>query len=425
MTLEIEKLRGELHRMAISTAGLRQEQRRRVDQLREVMARRGADWMAVNAGLARAESRADRKYFRAARPLHEHEPLNVPIRPPAPPGRAILIATDGSQIMPSRHAAFLYYLVNVGAIVYFHGENRAPETFSEPRLRYPQLRDDQTDDDATDDDPGFDKSAVTIERDLLEIGTLSNLAWKYHQAAQPRLALLDQRLLYYPFSGGDVAAREAVTQWAAAVSDMRESGALVAGYIDRPGKRSVITLLETLMDETDAAWDMLGKRRPGDDLTDAALYAAILGPGERSPVFADVSQANENFAAEDPLIAACFFYFNPGSPMTSEVSETSEVLPRMEPRTLARVDIPLWVAQDPEAVALVHALIYDQCRLTGYYPYILTRAHELAVVGKLDADSLNDLIDLYMQEAGVMGSITAKQSDKELVGGHRTRFVGP
>lgn len=400
--------------MAVSTAGLRQAQRLRVDQLREVLNRRAADWGAIEAGLAQAEARADVKYFRAARPLHEAEPLDTPIAPPAPPGRAILIATDGSQIMPSRHAAFLYYLVNVGAMVYFHGENRAPDTFSDPRMHYPQLQDDQT-----DDDPGFDKSAVTIERDLLEIGTLSNLAWQYARAAQPRLALLDQRLLYYPFSGGDVAAREAVEKWAKSVSDMRESGALVAGYIDRPGKRSVITLLETLMDETDPAWETLGKRKPGDDLNDASLYATLLGPGERSPVFADVSQANERFAAEDPLIAACFFYFNPGSARGDGSGE------RIEPRTLARVDIPLWVAQDRDAVALVHALVYDQCRLTGYYPYILTRAHELAVVGKQDADTLNDLIDLYMQEAGVIGSITAKQSDKELVGGGRTRFAGP
>jgi hypothetical protein len=413
MTLEIEKLRGELHRMALSTAGLRQAQRERVGRLREVMERRASDWAAVNTGLARAAERADPKYFRAARPLHEAEPLDAPIPAPAPPARAILMATDGSQIMPSRHAAFLYYLVNVGGMVYFHGENRAPDTFSDPRMHYPQLQDDQT-----EDEPGFDKSVVTIERDLLEIGTLTNLAWQYARAAQPRLALLDQRLLYYPFSGGDVAAREAVAQWAAAVSDMRESGALVAGYIDRPGKRSVITLLETLMDKSDADWEALGKRKSGDDLTDATLYAAILGPGERSPVFVDVSPANDTFAAEDPLIAACFFYFNPGSPRM----DGNE---RMEPRTLARVDVPLWVAQDRDAVALVHALVYDQCRLTGYYPYILTRAHELAVVGKQDADTLNDLIDLYMQEAGVIGSITAKQSDKELVGGYRTRHFGP
>ncbi len=410
MTLEIEKLRSELHRMALSTAGLRQVQRQRVDQLREVIVRRGGDWMAINAALARAHARADKKYFRAAQPLHESEPLDTPIPPPAPPPRAILIATDGSQIMPSRHAAFLYYLVNVGAIVYFHGENRAPDTLSEPRMHYPQLQDDQT-----EDEPGFDKSAVTIERDLLEIGTLSNLAWHYARAAQPRLALLDQRLLYYPFSGGDEAARQAVEKWAQTISEMRESGALVAGYIDRPGKRSVITLLETLVDEREVGWEMLGKRLPGDDLTDATLYASLLGPGERSPVFVDISQANERFAAEDPLIAACFFYFNPGSQRVDGQGE------RLEPRTLARVDIPLWVAQDLDAVALVHSLVYDQCRLTGYYPYVLTRAHELAVVGKLDADSLNDLIDLYMQEAGVMGSITAKQSDKDLTSGSRGR----
>jgi hypothetical protein len=140
--------------------------------------------------------------------------------------------------MPSRHAAFLYYLVNVGGIVYFHGESRAPATFSEPRMHYPQLIDGPSSDDQTDDEPGFDKGRVSIERDLLEVTTLTNLAWEHARAAPPRLALLDQRLLYYPFGGGDVPAREAVAQWAAAISDMRESGALVAGYIDRPGGRA-------------------------------------------------------------------------------------------------------------------------------------------------------------------------------------------
>lgn len=414
MTLEIEKLRGELERMAVSAAGMRAAQRLRTDQLREVLDRHAADWATISAGLARAAARADKKYFRAARPLNESEPLNQPIKPPPPPSRAIIIATDGSQIMPDRHAAFLYYLVNVGAIVYFHGESRAPDTHSEPRMRYPQLQDD-----VTDDEPGFDKSQVTIERDLLEIGTLSNLAWQYTDAAHPRLALLDQRLLYYPFGGSDQAAREAVDNWAKAISDMRDSGALVAGYIDRPGKRSVITLLESIIEDRDDDWETLGKRRAGDDLNDTTLYATLLGPGERSPVFMDVSPANDRFAADDPLIAACFFYFNPGS---SQISGDGE---RAESRTIARVDIPLWVAQEPESVALVHGLLYDQCRLTGYYPYILTRAHELAVVGKQDAENLSNMIDLYMQEAGVMGSMTAKQADKELVGGSRTRYAGP
>ena len=414
MTLEIEKLRGELERMALSAAGMRAAQRLRVDQLREVLDTHAADWASISAGLAKAAARADKKYYRAAQPLHEFEPLNQPIKPPPPPARAIIIATDGSQIMPDRHAAFMYYLVNVGAIIYFHGEGRAPLTLSDPRMRYPRLQDD-----VADDEPDFDQSVVTIERDLLEIGTLSNLAWEYTNAPHPRLALLDQRLLYYPFGGSDQAAREAVAQWAKAISDMRDSGALVAGYIDRPGKRSVITLLETILDHSDDGWDTLGKRRPGDDLNDTMLYSALLGPGERSPVFMDISQANERFAAEDPSIAACFFYFNPGS---SQISGDGE---RIESRTLARVDIPLWVAEDPESVALVHGLLYDQCRITGYYPYILTRAHELAVVGKQDAQNLDHMIDLYMQEAGVMGNMTAKSADKLLVGGAKTRYDGP
>src|SRR5512135_2835566 len=48
---------------------------------------------------------------------------------PQPTGNkfATLLAADGSQIAPDRHAAVLFSLVNVGAIVMPAGSNQAPE----------------------------------------------------------------------------------------------------------------------------------------------------------------------------------------------------------------------------------------------------------------------------------------------------------
>ncbi len=427
MTLEYERLGPELQQMAIAAARLRAAQAERASQLREVLARRASDWEAIEAGLARAQAAhgADPKYFRAARPLGRDEPLDRPIPAPSPPPRATLIATDGSQILPDRHASFLYYLINIGAIIYYHGEPTTPNVVSLPSIFYPTIEDD-----LTDDAPGFDKSEVTIARDRREIETLAALALSEQGSASRTLAILDQRLLYWPFVGEREKTEDAVFAWTAAMTQIYETGALLAGYIDRPGKASVVTLLQTLLDDPTVNLRELGRRPGPGELTDADLYATLLGPGQRSPVFVDVSRANDRFAEEHPLIEVCFFYLNPGArsqgPEPSE--EPSSLAPGSYPlapnlaRAIARVDIPRWVAEDPAAVAFVHGLIYDQCKLMGDYPYVLARADELAVVGRHDEMNLNMMIDGLMQRLGVPDSLSAaKAGSKDIARAGRTR----
>ena len=434
MTLEYERLGPELEQMAIAAARLRAAQAERATQLRAVLARRASDWVAIEAGLARAMAAhgADPKYFRAARPLGHDEPLDVPIPAPPPPPRATLIATDGSQILPDRHAPFLYYLINIGAIIYAHGEPAAPGIVSLPSIFYPTIEDD-----LTDDSPGFNKSEVTIARDRREIETLAALALSMQGQPARTLALLDQRLLYWPFVGEQNKTEEAVFAWTAAMTQIYETGALLAGYIDRPGKASVVTLLQTLLDDDTVNLKELGRRPAAGELTDADLYATLLGPGERSPVFVDVSPANSRFAEENPLIEVCFFYLNPGSRFQGlgargqglgAREEDSSLAPNPYPltpnlaRAIARVDIPRWVAEDPAAVAFVHGLIYDQCQLMGDYPYVLARADELAVVGRHDEMNLNAMIDGYMQRLGVPdGLLAAKADSKGIARAGRTR----
>ena len=412
MTLELNKLTSDLERMAVAAAALRQNQLRRAEQLRLLLAAHATDWEGIRAGLQMAAEKAEEKYFRAAGPLTEDEPLDESIPPPAPPERATIIATDGSQIMPDRHAAYLYYLINSGVIVYSHGDGQAPHVHTSPQIFYPNVEDD-----VTEDEPGFDQSQVTIARDRAEIETLAHFADAYRSAPGRALALLDQRLLYWPMVGERGSAEPIVAHWTKAMLDIHKTGALLAGYIDRPGKRSVVTMLQTLLDEPDMDWKALGKRPVGNELTDAGLYATLLGPGDRSPIFADISPANKRFAEESPDIEVCFFYLNAGS---SNIIIEDDLDPLGEARAIARVDIPRWVAEDKAAVAAVHGLIYDQCRIQRNYPYVLTRADELAVVGRDDETNLGVMIDLAMQRAGVSGSQTAKQSGKDFARGGRT-----
>lgn len=404
MTLEFEKLTAELEKMAQTAVRRQQRRDELVAEFRRTLREHNSNWAAIGDALAQAARKADEKFYRAARPLDEIEPLNTAVDPPLPPPQATIIAADGSQIMPDRHAAYLYYVVNVGGIVYHHGSAAAPEVFSNPEIFYPK------DEESIDDFP-LSGGAVSIERDLAEIGALAKVtAAQRHTAARPIVSLVDQRLLYWPIGGAGVADNAAVTEWTGHMTAVRRAGGLLAGYIDRPGTGYVLTLLRALTARADPEfdWRTLGRRSANGGLVDSDLFRELLRPGQRSKVFVNVSPPNDTFVQQDPANEVCFFYLNPG----------------VSGDNIARVDIPRWVAEDAESVTAVHALLVDQCRLMGDYPYVLARADEMAVVGRQDAGELNFMIDVIMERHGVSAGITAKQGSKEVARSGRSRHEG-
>jgi hypothetical protein len=402
MTLEYEKIRPDLEQMARVTAARRGELREKVESAEATLRRYRTNWTAIDQALETAQRQGDPKFFRAARPFSTSEPLDAAIPTPDLPDRATIIATDGSQILPDRHAPFLYYLVNIGGIVYHHGDGRAPEPFTVPDLVYPE-----TDADL---ERFTSAGAVNIERDMMEIETLARETVAYRHEAHPLLALLDQRLLYWPIGSAGVAVNRAVTQWNESMENMHAAGALLCGYIDRPETIAVLTLLRALegLGDPDFDWKLLGRRQAAGGLADRQLFARLLAPGERSAIFTFVSDPNDSFAGYDPAHEVSFFYLNPGGGAGQ----------------IARIDLPHWVADNPAAVDAVHALIVDQCRLIGDYPYVLARADEMAVVGRRDAAELNTMLEIIMQRYGVESDNTAKQNSKELARGGKTRHEG-
>lgn len=403
MALEFEKLTPQLAKMAVSVAQRQQDRRHFVDDLLTVLHENAQNWTAVAQALETAAAKADPKHYRAACPFSDQYPLDVPIDPPALPAQATIMATDGSQIMPDRHAAHLYYVLNVGGIVYYHGGNRPPHQFSIPELHYPE-------DDAAEAEFLLASGKVSVERDKREIGVLADVSWNHRGSEQPVLAVLDQRLLYWPIGGPDAHPNEDVQAWLKGMTKIHDSGALLAGYIDRPMTGYVVTLLLALMglDDPRFDWKELGKRGTVGGLADGVLYGRLLQPGQRSPVFVNVSPPNTRFAETDPANEVCFFYLNSGQ----------------HGRRIARVDIPRWVAESETAVNLVHTLLVDQCRILGDYPYVLARADETAVIGHRDHEELEFLIELFMQKQGIDGRLTAKQTSKGLARGGKTRHEG-
>ena len=90
-------------------------------------------WLArytEQGGRLRHPARAIRAAIPTDEPFDAHYPL------PDIPERFTVIAADGSQIQPDRHGVALYYLINVGSLVYRHGSGETPEAYSQPTMGY-------------------------------------------------------------------------------------------------------------------------------------------------------------------------------------------------------------------------------------------------------------------------------------------------
>lgn len=408
MALEFEKITEDVEEMVRNTSRRQEEREVLLENFLEKLHTHATDWERLDYCLNLVRGRADKRKLRAARPLNSLEPLNVAVDPPPMPSQATIIASDGSQILPDHHAPYLYSLINVGVIIYFHGPDEVPIQLTLADLNYPG-KGSSVSHPAPVSQFSDNGALVNLRRDRAEIEALARMAWEYRDQERPILALLDQRLLYWPAVGASDrdGTKEMVLQaWQEAMTAIRKSESLLAGYIVRPMKQSVLNLLKSLEVE-EAGFDIqsLMERDVNIGLSDAMLFARLLEPGQRSKVFVDVSQHNDDFRRNDQHNEVCFFYLNPGRP----------------DQQLARVDLPMWVARDPDVVDAVHALIYDQCQILGNYPYVLARADEIAVIGRRDQENLELMIENAMQRQGITARPTAKQISKDIARAGRKR----
>jgi hypothetical protein len=129
-------------------------------------------------------------------------------------------------------------------------------------------------------------------------------------------------------------------------------------------------------------------------LRDVNLFARILQPGERSAVFALRSRPTDKYPEQ---VSLHFFFLNVG---------------REDKPSLARVEIPRWVAEDETMLDHLHALLIHECTKLGgrSFPYILHRSHEVAVVKFEEKKQLEQML---AQTLGVFDGGTSKQGLKD------------
>ncbi|MEO0565526.1 MAG: DNA double-strand break repair nuclease NurA, partial [Chloroflexota bacterium] len=133
----------------------------------------------------------------------------------------------------------------------------------------------------------------------------------------------------------------------------------------------------------------------------AQVLSRLLKPGERSAVMVQNSPTNYEFKNFNPAHEIAAFYIN--------VSETKNA-------HIARVDVPMWVAQDPAAIDTIHGLLLAQCRIQGMrpYPYALTRADELAYISGREKEQVEALVRRELTKNNVSGREgSAKRNSKD------------
>ena len=81
------------------------------------------------------------------------------------------------------------------------------------------------------------------------------------------------------------------------------------------------------------------------------------------------------------------------------------------------MEVPGWVAKNPDYLNTLHATLSRQARLTGGYPYVLARAHELAIIPPKEREALETKIGVSLTREGVTPDISLKQQNKNLLSG--------
>ncbi len=316
------------------------------------------------------------------------EPLDFCLISTHLPEGVVLLAADGSQIFPDRNDPFDFGLVNVGAIRFEPGKNQGPVEIRESQLLFG---------DALYDSQGnsVGEEVIALKRDYQEREFLARLA---DQENLPVVALTDGPLELFREPRASDVYQNNLRKYLEVLHQLARKEIASAGYVDKPRSDLVVRLLELTQLGMENI-HLAGRNRPFLSLSDAELFAEILEPGTRSAIFRIQSPSTIHFKEE---LAIHFFYLNVG---------------RMNHPNLARVEIPAWVSGNPVILNSLQALLVNQCSMMGGqpYPYVLHRAHEIALVKRGDKEELIHLIaDEYRRMGNPVGGGSSKQLNKNL-----------
>jgi len=380
----------------IKEIGAGARERRKTLEEKRVKARDLLNTYASELDLLRSKvdsAKAVDANIRCALPLSESLASSYP--PPASAKEATLIAADGSQIIPNRHEEVQFGLINVGGIVLKLNSGEAPEVFTDSQLLF--------DHELYTDTGSLTQEAIEFQRDLAERRKLFELAKEYKGEL---IALTDGPVeIWGAESANKGDYQKTLEQHKSIMSQLHGRNVILAGYVDNPGANLVVRLLE-IIQLTDEQLKEIRRQHPLQGVTDIWLFVDVLKKSERSSVFAIQSSSRTHYTG---ILSLHFFYLNVGD-------EKHPVI--------VRVEIPEWVAKEPDKLDALHYALIQQCSIMGAkpYPYILHRAHEIARVSYEEQRQIKQMLQLeQLKNNEDVGQLSGKQSAKNLPGRTRSR----
>ncbi|MBN1260792.1 MAG: DNA double-strand break repair nuclease NurA [Anaerolineae bacterium] len=378
--LRLERLRQDIQELSRRVI---ERQRRNAAELKTI--RRWFD-AAPAAHVIREQVTSAQRTDRVAQPVTD-APVGAQFTSnPSPPPNTVVIGVDGSQIPPDHHATVLYYVLQVGGLI-FHYNGEAPFPHTETRLYFEEA-------DLYDAEGLLITTQLGMRRTVAELEFLADLVESERRRTPdtPILALTDGPLLW-PYRPGDEANRSR-DAYLAVFDRLQAAGGILAGFVERPGGRYVVEMARVSQAAGDMASAYDGIEAPGH-LDDQALMAEMLAPGARSPWFARLSETNDIQARRGHEIRFCYL----------NVGETGYPV-------VARIDAPSWVVEDAGTISLLHAALQHQTRVLHGNPYVLARAHELALVTSQDKALLESVLHRALMEQGIVARPSEKARQK-------------
>ena len=308
---------------------------------------------------------------------------------PSMPAEHTVLATDGSQIEPDRHAAFPCYLINLGQVVLRYGPQPYAHLSSQAHVAITGLPVEP--ENEGDEEGQVERLYLDLERSVAELRGLLELATD-SSAEHPVLALQDGSLILWVATAMRYQ-RETdryVSEYVACLEELRVLAQTrplaLASYISHSNSYERVTKLRMETSQNGSA----GHRTYGEPL-DRDLFAS-LQPGQRSDIYRSERGILEKYAPENRI---SFFYVNVGP-------------------EIGRVELPLWAAENPALVDFTHAAVYDQCRRSNGYPVALMEAHEQAVVSPAESRDFWRLANKLLQGEGLPVQESAKAISKRV-----------
>ena len=330
------------------------------------------------------------------------------ISPPPAPADWLAASVDGSHIDVDRHLPVPCYLLNLGGCILTYGAQPDARFFSRPHLasepdelylRNPLQQNDE--------EP-VTGNLLGLYRTVRELERLVDLV-RESPADLPTLALVDGTLVlwglagqgYRPFIRQAIIHEGLLPALEGFRKLSRQRRVTLAAYVSLPRVTEVANAIRRCLCPNQLAHcrescsNRRSERPPcnnSTDFTDRELFGELLKPGQRSPLYRTNSSVPREYYGERQQV--CFYYLNAGE-------------------EIARVEVPQWVAEDEDLLALGHRLIVEQCRKGQGYPVVISEAHEQAVVSGRDRQLFKQMVAETLERAGLAAYTSQKERSKQ------------